>query len=110
MGIIMMDTKIFNIGGKKLRVSVMETTKPAAPLGKMQELIDAQKAIAKKDKVDDCLFLRRGHLGASCDLPSIIPYGNSYRGKGLENKDSSRRSSCLARSAFTKEADHSSVR
>ena len=29
--------KIFNIGGKKLRVSVMETTKAAGPLAKKAE-------------------------------------------------------------------------
>merc|ERR1712113_644934 len=43
--LIMMDTKIFTIGGKKLRVSVMETTKPAAPLAKQQALVKAMQAL-----------------------------------------------------------------
>jgi len=30
--LIMMDTKVFNLGGKKVRVSVLETTAPAMPL------------------------------------------------------------------------------
>merc|ERR1712137_1039937 len=54
--LIMMDTKIFKIGGKKLRVSVLETTKPAAPLGKQAEIVKAQQDLAKKEKLDDVLF------------------------------------------------------
>mmetsp|Transcript_12160 Transcript_12160/g.21149 ORF Transcript_12160/g.21149 Transcript_12160/m.21149 type:complete len:330 (+) Transcript_12160:82-1071(+) len=54
--LIMMDTKIFKIGGKKLRVSVLETTKPTAPLTKKAELVAAQQELAKKEELDDCLF------------------------------------------------------
>merc|ERR1712146_693457 len=51
-----MDTKIFKMSGKKLRVSVMETTKPAAPLLRLAALIEAQKEIAKDEQLDDMLF------------------------------------------------------
>jgi len=54
--LVMMDTKIFKIGGKKIRVSVLETTKPAAPLAKRDQLIAAQKALVQKEKLDDMLF------------------------------------------------------
>merc|ERR1719198_1272851 len=54
--LLMMDTKIFNIGGKKLRVSVLETTKPAAPLSKQVELVKAQTELVAKEKLDDVLF------------------------------------------------------
>lgn len=54
--LIMMDTKIFKIGGKKLRVSVLETTKPKMPLAKQAELVKAQQELAKKEELDDCLF------------------------------------------------------
>lgn len=54
--LIMMDTKIFNMNGKKLRVSVLETTKPAAPLGKMAAIVDAQKKKKEKEQLDDVLF------------------------------------------------------
>lgn len=54
--LIMMDTKIFKMSGKQLRVSVMETTKPAAPLAKLADLIETQKEIAKQEKLDDVLF------------------------------------------------------
>ncbi|CAK9007194.1 unnamed protein product [Durusdinium trenchii] len=54
--LIMMDTKIFNIGGKKLRVSVLETTKAAGPLAKKAELVTAMKELKEKEKIDDVLF------------------------------------------------------
>lgn len=54
--LVMMDSKIFKIGGKKLRVSVLETTKPASPLQKQKELIEAQKALVKKEGTDDMLL------------------------------------------------------
>jgi len=54
--LIMMDTKIFTIGGKKLRVSVLETTKAAGPLAKKAELVAAMKELKEKEKVDDVLF------------------------------------------------------
>ena len=46
--LIMMDTKIFKIGGKKLRVSVLETTKAAGPLAKQNELVAAMKELKEK--------------------------------------------------------------
>jgi sulfate adenylyltransferase len=54
--LLMMDTKIFNIGGKKLRVSVLETTKPSAPMSKKAALVEAQKELVKKEQLDDVLF------------------------------------------------------
>lgn len=54
--LIMMDTKIFKIGGKKLRVSVLETTKPAAPLAKKTDIVNAQQALKVKEELDDVLF------------------------------------------------------
>ena len=47
------DTKIFKIGGKKIRVSVLETTKPAAPLSKMKEMVVAQQKKVKEEQLDD---------------------------------------------------------
>lgn len=52
-----MDTKVFKIGGKKIRVSVLETTQPAKPLGKQAALVEGQKKLVKnEDGVDDMLF------------------------------------------------------
>ncbi|CAK0841067.1 unnamed protein product [Prorocentrum cordatum] len=54
--LVMMDTKIFKIGGKKLRVSVLETTKPAMPLKKMAEMVAAQLDQIKEEALDDMLL------------------------------------------------------
>jgi len=54
--LVMMDTKIFKIGGRKTRVSVLETTQPAAPLSKKAELVEAQKALIAEEKLDDMLL------------------------------------------------------
>jgi len=54
--LIMMDTKVFDIGGKKLRVSVLETTKAAGPLAKQAQLVESMKELKTKEKLDDVLF------------------------------------------------------
>lgn len=54
--LLTMDSKIFNIGGKKLRVSVLETTKPAVPLSKRADLCTAMSSRASKDGADDVLL------------------------------------------------------
>jgi len=54
--LVMMDTKIFKIGGKKLRVSVLETTKPASPLAKKAAMMEAQKKLVVDEKLDDMLL------------------------------------------------------
>ena len=46
-----MDTKVFKIGGKNLRVSVLETTKASGPLAKKAKLVEAMTELVKKDKV-----------------------------------------------------------
>jgi len=54
--LVMMDTKVFKIGGQKLRVSVLETTKPAMPLRKKAEMVAAQLAQIKEEALDDMLL------------------------------------------------------
>ena len=54
--VVMMDSKVYEIGGKKLRISVVETTKPARALEQRQKLVDAQNAIKKDEKLDDVLL------------------------------------------------------
>jgi len=54
--VIMMDSKVFTIGGRKLRISVVETTRPERALRQRQALVDAQRAIAKEEKLDDVLL------------------------------------------------------
>jgi len=69
--LIVMDSKIFTIGGKKLRVSVLETTKPSVPLEKQSELCGAMKVKTTEEKLDDVLLfvvdiINEAALSVSC--------------------------------------------
>jgi len=54
--LVMMDTKVFTISRRRLRISVLETTNPSAPLSHLAALIDAQKAKVVDEQLDDMLF------------------------------------------------------
>lgn len=54
--LVMMDTKIFTLGGKKMRVSVLETTKPEMPLKKKAEMVSAQLDKIKDEGLDEMLL------------------------------------------------------
>merc|ERR1712232_605461 len=71
--LLMMDTKVFKIGGKKLRISVMETTKPAAPLAKQVAIVAAQQKLAKKEGLDDVLFFVVDILNEAATFVSSSP-------------------------------------
>merc|ERR1712039_238134 len=50
------DSKVFTIGGRKLRVSVLETTKPAAALARKAELVASMSQLVAEESIDDVLF------------------------------------------------------
>ncbi|MBL6839820.1 manganese-dependent inorganic pyrophosphatase [Paracoccaceae bacterium] len=54
--IILMDSKKYNVGDKQLRISVMETTKPAEILKRKNSLLKAMEEIEEKEGVDQILF------------------------------------------------------
>jgi len=54
--LVTMDSKIFKMGGKKLRVSVLETTKPAIPLAKQSDLCEAMKLKKTEEALDEVLM------------------------------------------------------
>jgi len=54
--LISMDSKIFKIGGKKLRVSVLETTNPGAVLLQRDPLRNAMLKAKNEESLDDVLF------------------------------------------------------
>ena len=54
--LLRMDSKEFDIDGKKFRVSVLETTAPKIVLDRKASLIKAMPKIAKDDKVDEVLL------------------------------------------------------
>jgi manganese-dependent inorganic pyrophosphatase len=57
IGLVRLDSKVFNVGDKNLRVSVVETTNPATVLARTEGIIKAIKeVIAEEREVDDVLF------------------------------------------------------
>ena len=54
--LILMDSKKYDVGGKKLRISVMETTQPAEILKRKKSLLRAMGEIEEKEGVDQILF------------------------------------------------------
>lgn len=78
--LIGMDSKIFNIGGKKLRVSVIETTKPAAPLAMRAKLCEAMKQRVTDESLSDVLMFIVDVLNEA----STVVTCNSSAGKIIE--------------------------
>ena len=54
--LILMDSKKYDVGDKKLRISVLETTKPAEILKRKKSLLKAMEEIEEKEGVDQILF------------------------------------------------------
>ena len=54
--LILMDSKKYNVGDKKLRISVLETTKPDEILKRKKSLLKAMEEIEEKEGVDQILF------------------------------------------------------
>jgi len=51
-----MDSKVFEVGGKRLRVSVIETTAPAGILARSDALMAAMPGVAAEDGADEVLL------------------------------------------------------
>jgi manganese-dependent inorganic pyrophosphatase len=54
--LITLDSKKFEVGGKNLRVSSLETTKPELVLARKSGLIDAMKGMVAKGDADEALL------------------------------------------------------
>ena len=54
--LLRMDSKEYEVGGKKFRVSVLETTSPKAVLDRKDALVKAMPDVAKEDGVDQVLL------------------------------------------------------
>jgi len=54
--LILMDSKKYDLGDKKLRISVMETTQPEQILKRKKSLLQAMKDIEESEGVDQILF------------------------------------------------------
>lgn len=54
--LLRMDSKEYNVGGKELRVSVLETTAPKVVLDRKASLMQAMAGVAKEDGADQVLL------------------------------------------------------
>ena len=54
--LIRMDSKEYEVGGKKFRVSVLETTAPEIPLNRKDSLMESFKTVEAEDGVDQVLL------------------------------------------------------
>jgi len=54
--LLRMDSKEYTVGGKKFRVSVLETTAPEIPLGRKDSLMESMVSVAAEDGVDQVLL------------------------------------------------------
>ena len=54
--LLRMDSKMYEVGGKNFRVSVLETTSPTIVLNRKASLMDTMKTVAREDGVDQVLM------------------------------------------------------
>lgn len=54
--LIRMDSKAYEVGGTKFRVSVLETTSPATVLDRKASIMDTMPSVASEDEVDQVLL------------------------------------------------------
>jgi manganese-dependent inorganic pyrophosphatase len=54
--LLRMDSKEYDVSGRKMRVSVLETTAPEVPLGRKDGLMAAMREVAAEDGVDEVLL------------------------------------------------------
>ena len=54
--LVRLDSKIYEVQGKKVRVSVIESTNPSIALEKYDDIVNAFPKVAQEDEIDDILF------------------------------------------------------
>ena len=66
--VLRIDSKTYEIDGRKLKISVLETTSPSAILARKPGLIEAMDRVAEEDGVDQLLFFVVDILNESATL------------------------------------------
>lgn len=66
--VLRIDSKNYEIGGRKLKISVLETTNPSAILDRKPGLIEGMDRVAEEDGVDQVLFFVIDILNESATL------------------------------------------
>lgn len=87
--LVLMDSKKFTIGGKKLRVSVIETTKPATPLKISTDLCKAMKDKVVEEKLDDALMFVVDILNEASTVLTCTPTASKIVEKAWDAKPNS---------------------
>jgi len=81
--ILTSDSKIFTIGGKKLRVSSLETTNPAIALGMKHELLPAMEELKVEEQLDGLFFFVVDILQSSATLMVPSQFEREVAEKGF---------------------------
>ena len=71
--LLRMDSKEYDVGGTKFRVSVLETTAPAVVLDRKASLMDTMTTVAAEDGVDQVLLFVVDILNEEATL--LVPNG-----------------------------------
>jgi len=71
--IVNMDSKVFNIGSKKLRVSVVETTAPDRALSQESAIVEACAEACSQEELDDCLMFVVDIINESATVLETTP-------------------------------------
>lgn len=84
--LLRMDSKEYEVDGKKFRVSVLETTSPATVLGRKDDLVAAMDDVAKEDGVDQVLLFVVDILEEQSTLlvPNDLVKGLAEKSFGVE--------------------------
>lgn len=84
--LLRMDSKAYEVGGKKFRVSVLETTSPEMVLGREAELVDAMAPVATEDGVDQVLLFVVDILREEATMltPNALTQGVAKASFGVE--------------------------
>ena len=69
--VLRIDSKNYEINGRKLKISVLETTNPSAIIERKQDLIRAMDRVADEDGIDQVLFFVVDILNESATL--LVP-------------------------------------
>uniref|UniRef100_A0A7S2HSX9 inorganic diphosphatase n=1 Tax=Haptolina brevifila TaxID=156173 RepID=A0A7S2HSX9_9EUKA len=75
--VVMMDSKVFEIGGRKMRISVVETTRPERALEQREALVAAQRRIAEEQQLDEVLLFIVDVLNEHATFLSSSPTASS---------------------------------
>ncbi|MEI6477796.1 MAG: manganese-dependent inorganic pyrophosphatase [bacterium] len=82
--LLLSDSKVFDMAGKKVRISSLETTKPANALAMRTELVEAMQALKTEQGLDGAFFFIVDILSSSAELLLPSEFEISVAEKGFD--------------------------